>query len=235
MCAVSSDNIKEWMYMEYIFCGCAAFILFILHDLINNAYGNKKGRMLFFIACGLLIFASVGLLMNAIMEQRPLNFGSVAACIIAAVFFLLLIYTLFFALPFHKTYVDDGLRDKADGKDESVSEGEMDGAAESQSKNDTENFPNKVCDTGVYALCRHPGVLWLIGFYLFLSIAFPERDLIIGSVVFSLLDIVYVILQDLYIFPRAFSDYDTYSRNTPFLIPNMGSVTKCFHANRRRS
>jgi len=197
--------------MKYIICGCVAFLLFILHDLINDAGGYKKSRELFFIGCGLLTAASVGLTVSAIAERLPLARVAVVFSIVAALFLVLLIYTLFFALPFHKTYIGDGPEDAS------------------------EDMSNKVCDTGVYALCRHPGVLWLIGFYLFLSLAFPERDLIIGSVLFSLLDITYVILQDLYIFPHAFSDYDTYRKSTPFLVPTAGSVKRCFLADGRRS
>ena len=53
----------------------------------------------------------------------------------ALCFLLLLIYALFFALPFQETYV-------------------------------VQNVGNKVCAQGMYALCRHPGVLWFTGFYL---------------------------------------------------------------------
>ena len=53
---------------------------------------------------------------------------------IATIFFVLLIYTLFFALPFDKTYQNESEKRMA-------------------------------YTEGVYALCRHPGVLWFIGFY----------------------------------------------------------------------
>lgn len=197
--------------MKYIICGCAAFLIFILHDFINDASGSRKGRALFFAGCGLLAVASAGLIADAVADRVFLTLKSVAFSIFTALFFVALIYTLFFALPFRKTYIEDG-------PSEDVSGG-----------------PNKVCDTGVYALCRHPGVLWLAGTYISLAIAFPGRDLIIGSVAFTLLDIVYVIVQDIYIFPHAFSDYDMYRKSTPFLLPTAGSVKRCFYSDRRSS
>ena len=47
-------------------------------------------------------------------------------------FLVLLVYTLFFALPFHDTYIHG-------------------------------TTAPSLCRSGVYALCRHPGVLWLSG------------------------------------------------------------------------
>ena len=37
-------------------------------------------------------------------------------------------------------------------------------------------------------------------------------------VLFSLLNVGYIVLQDLYIFPRTFGNYGEYRKTTPFLI-----------------
>lgn len=85
----------------------------------------------------------------------------------------------------------------------------------------------RVIKSGVYALCRHPGVLWLMGGYLFLWLAFGETVLFVAFVVFSLLDIGYIVLQDWVIFPQMFEDYEEYRRQVPFLLPTLDSIAKC--------
>ena len=116
--------------------------------------------------------------------------------------FLLLMDALFFALPADRAY--QGL---AEGDGVTVT-------------------------TGMYALCRHPGVLWLMLVYLFLFLAFPERDLILGGILFSFLDLCYVILQDRWTFPRQFADYNAYQKTTPFLLPDRQSIKRALQTRR---
>ena len=108
----------------------------------------------------------------------------------------MLIYTLFFALPFNATYVsgDSGL-----------------------------------CTYGVYALCRHPGVLWLAGFYLCLWLAFGTSELLAAFALFTVFDILYVLFQDNWTFMKMFSDYRSYKDTTPFIVPSWKSIKKCIH------
>lgn len=86
-----------------------------------------------------------------------------------------------------------------------------------------------VYDGGVYALCRHPGVLWLALFYLFLWLAFGGIWLLAAAVVFTGLDVAYVVLQDRWTFPRTFTDYGEYQKSTPFLLPTGASIKRCVH------
>lgn len=82
-------------------------------------------------------------------------------------------------------------------------------------------------DRGVYALCRHPGVLWFILFYLCCWLVRGSDALFWAWVLFSLLNVGYIVLQDLYIFPRTFGNYGEYRKTTPFLIPNRASMRRC--------
>lgn len=77
----------------------------------------------------------------------------------------------------------------------------------------------KVCRTGMYALCRHPGMLWFTGFYLCMSIALDSAVFWLASAIFILMNYVYILMQDIYIFPLQFSDYDDYKSQTSFVIP----------------
>ena len=42
------------------------------------------------------------------------------------------------------------------------------------------------------------------------------------------LNILYIVLQDKWTFIHTFSDYEDYRRETPFLIPRISDVVKCF-------
>ena len=42
-----------------------------------------------------------------------------------------------------------------------------------------------------------------------------------------LLHLGYVVLQDLWTFPRTFCDYGEYRRRVPFLLPTPGSLKNC--------
>lgn len=79
----------------------------------------------------------------------------------------------------------------------------------------------------MYALCRHPGVLFYCIFYLFLWLAMPSPKGLIECVVFILGDVAYMLVQDLWSFPKIFYDYDQYKKQTPMFIPNGRSIRRC--------
>ncbi len=83
---------------------------------------------------------------------------------------------------------------------------------------------NRLITTGLYAMVRHPGVIWFILFMLSLILVSKSSLLLIAAPIFILLDIVLVIVQDKFFFTRMFADYITYQRETPMLMPNRQSI-----------
>lgn len=80
---------------------------------------------------------------------------------------------------------------------------------------------------GVYALCRHPGVLCLWGVYLFWGLAaLPAAGFLRRGLLFSLLNTVYALFQDRVTFPQTFGNYASYRAQTPFLIPTARSIRR---------
>lgn len=77
---------------------------------------------------------------------------------------------------------------------------------------------------GMYALCRHPGVLWLGAFYGFLTLAWRSWQWLLAFLLFTLGDVLYVFYQDRCIFPYTIDRYGEYQKATPFLIPTASSV-----------
>ena len=78
---------------------------------------------------------------------------------------------------------------------------------------------------GMYALCRHPGVLWFAGLVFCLWPAAGLR--FFSAAVYTGLDLLLIIFEDRLIFPRLMDGYDTYRRETPFLSPSRSSIRRC--------
>lgn len=86
-----------------------------------------------------------------------------------------------------------------------------------------------VCTVGVYALCRHPGVLWFAGLYLCLwpAAGLPPAD----ALVYCGLNVLLVWVEDRFVFPELLKGYAEYQATTPFLIPNGASIRACLKRN----
>ena len=177
-----------------IAAGIGAFVLFIIYDVNSVCNGSGVLKSAFFAGIILLAVATGGLLYTG-WECRH-GVWTVFFMGLAAVFLLLLIYTLFFALPFDDTYVKN-------------------------------NENPEVCSDGVYALCRHPGILWFAGMYACFAAALPQASMILGCVIFIICNVLYAVMQDIWTFPKCFSEYDSYKKNTPFILPTGSSIIRC--------
>ena len=85
----------------------------------------------------------------------------------------------------------------------------------------------KAYTEGVYALCRHPGVLWYTGMYLGVAGMIGSPKALLQSGIFVLWNVGYIVLQDKLIFPKTFVNYEEYKKAAPFLIPNKKSLERC--------
>lgn len=84
-----------------------------------------------------------------------------------------------------------------------------------------------LCNRGVYALCRHPGFYSFLLIYIGLYVMYQTEIFFWILVVFNILNLLYIIFQDVYVFPRLFSEYAEYKKTTPFLIMNKKSIVRC--------
>ena len=83
-----------------------------------------------------------------------------------------------------------------------------------------------VYDGGVYALCRHPGILCFFGLYLCLGLAALPGGLLAHGLAFSLLDLAYAGFQDRVTLTKTYCDYEAYRKKAPFLIPTGDSIRR---------
>ena len=81
------------------------------------------------------------------------------------------------------------------------------------------------CTTGIYALCRHPGVLWFAGLYgcLWACAGLPLWE----AALYSGLNVLLVVFEDRCVFPAKLEGYAAYQAATPFLLPNRRSLRAC--------
>jgi protein-S-isoprenylcysteine O-methyltransferase Ste14 len=88
-------------------------------------------------------------------------------------------------------------------------------------------YSSELVDTGTYALCRHPGVLWFGLMFLFYFLATGAVLLIPAGIIWTSIDVVHVYIEDKFFFPRMFLNYKCYAKSTPMLIPNKQSISRC--------
>ncbi|MDD3796561.1 MAG: hypothetical protein PHE06_11460 [Lachnospiraceae bacterium] len=158
---------------------------------------NKFLQCFFGVGCLGLAAATVSGIWLASFSL-VLNASFWAGILLSVLFFALLIDTLFFALPMKATYGDHVGGEK-----------------------------RTVCSSGMYALCRHPGVLWLAGMYAGIWLALPGSEAGTLFLTTTVCNVFYVWFQDSWTFPNIFDQYEKYRHSTPFLIPTMKSIRAC--------
>lgn len=182
--------------MKYLAAGVIAFGMYILYDLNSFTWKNRILHTFFLIGSVILAVSTAVCLLTLIRDYRPPVWRLVIYGTLAASQAALLLYTLFFALPFEETYTRI-----------------------------EENPP--VYTEGVYALCRHPGVVWFFFFYLCLALMTGKALMMAVCIVYSGLNVLYVWFQDRVTFKRTLSGYEAYQKETPFLIPSGESIRRC--------
>ena len=181
--------------------GTVGFLLYYLYDINSIIWKNSVMQKFFAGGSVCVVVATVWVLIESL--RGPI-FNSVVCLVFGAgslVFLGLLIYTLFFALPFDETYLEESSERMAYTK-------------------------------GVYSLCRHPGVLWFSGAYLCFWGMTGDWSRGIFFLSMIALNCIYIIIQDIWIFPETFTNYEEYKRITPFLLPNRRSIKACFSQNK---
>jgi protein-S-isoprenylcysteine O-methyltransferase Ste14 len=89
-------------------------------------------------------------------------------------------------------------------------------------------MPSRLVTEGTYALCRHPGVLWLAGLLAGVFLASGSLWMLVALPLWTGLDVLYVVLQERLYFLRIFGEeYRDYQQSVPMLVPTSRSVREC--------
>jgi protein-S-isoprenylcysteine O-methyltransferase Ste14 len=183
------------MIMIFISIGCLAFIFLYIFDFNKIIFVHRNINICFAVGLLLLAFSTMGILLgNFESFEVTLPFRLLFG-VLSIISLLLLVYSLFFWLPFGGTYIEV--------------------------KKD-----NTVVDTGMYALCRHPGAIWVFSFYLFLWLASGKMMMLWAGIIWTVMNTILVYVEDRWIFPKILNGYDHYKTTVPFLIPSLTGCKK---------
>jgi protein-S-isoprenylcysteine O-methyltransferase Ste14 len=86
--------------------------------------------------------------------------------------------------------------------------------------------PRGLVQEGTYALTRHPGVIWYAVALCGLFLASGSRQTLIAGPVWLAMDVLWVWIEDRFIFERVFDGYADYKKSTPMLVPTAGSIRR---------
>ncbi len=84
-----------------------------------------------------------------------------------------------------------------------------------------------VVDTGIYGLCRHPGlwgfILMAIGF----SLGTGSTLVLWAAILWTAFDFIHILIQDQLIFPYSIDGYSDYQKRVPFLLFKLKEQSTC--------
>jgi len=83
----------------------------------------------------------------------------------------------------------------------------------------TQGHDVPVISTGLYGLCRHPAFWPMLALYVLLWLTFGGSWLLAAAVLYPLCNLLYIYIQDRWIFPQYIRGYHDYQKQVPFLIP----------------
>ena len=92
---------------------------------------------------------------------------------------------------------------------------------------------DQLIKTGFFALARHPGVIFFIFLTVGLTLVSDSLLMLIAVPVFGALDVILVIIQDKYFFPKMFAGYSEYRKETPSILPTINSIKACIRTIKR--
>ena len=84
----------------------------------------------------------------------------------------------------------------------------------------------KLVDSGLYAMCRHPGAIFFPLMSVCAALGLGSVSLLINGLLASLLNLLYVVFQDQVVFPSTIPGYGSYRQRVPFLLPTAQSIAR---------
>lgn len=184
--------------MIYILLGIAGFVFCCVFDL-NKTYWNYRFLNLSFtLGSILLVFSTFMCILQADLPTLLTKFGIYHLLILICLTFSIM--AEIYALFFALPFQTTYM----------------------------ENTTASIVTKGWYAACRHPG-FWTLAFvYLFLWLLFGDTLLFYAFVIYTLCNLLYILIQDTYIFPKYIQGYDEYKKTVPFLVPTKVSLYSAF-------
>ncbi len=81
---------------------------------------------------------------------------------------------------------------------------------------------------GTYALTRHPGVLWYAISLIGLIVVSRSRIALVAAPIWFGMELLWVWIEDRFIFEKVIAGYAEYKTTTPMLVPSRASLARCW-------
>ena len=78
--------------------------------------------------------------------------------------------------------------------------------------------PGTFYKKGTYSISRHPGFLWYTAINILVAIYFWDYRITLLCAGFCLDNLVLISIEDKFLFPKMFDEYQEYKKQTPFLL-----------------
>lgn len=184
------------------FIGFAAFLLCFLHDCNDWKFGKKWLRFCFPTGIALIVISTIWMCLEPDTVYIDVIWIRIAAGALGLFMVWAEVYSLFFSFDRKEAYV-----------------------------NNCNRGTGTVYTAGMYALCRHPGVLFFVLLYvnIWLCLGMDLK----GMLMLCTLNVLLAVFEDFVVFPESLGGYREYRKTTPFIIPNTASVKRCIEDFRR--
>lgn len=178
--------------------GVFGFVALFIHGINSVSHYSDRMEMLRMVGGGL-----VGLSLLEYMpgkERALLPWMASVFGVLAAVFAVLILYTNVIAWN--------------------------PGAWKRAAKREKEPDKETLVDTGLFALCRHPGLWWMAGLCvcLYLSGGMPWMTMLLYIALYGAVTFYY----DSEVYPETIPGYKNYKKRTNFLFPDAAGFARCF-------
>jgi protein-S-isoprenylcysteine O-methyltransferase Ste14 len=79
---------------------------------------------------------------------------------------------------------------------------------------------------GTYRIVRHPGFLWFLFLMILVVLIYRNRGFTLIAMSMVGMNFVLILVEDIFIFPKIFINYENYRKSIPFIIPGSNIIRR---------
>ncbi len=174
---------------KLIFLSITGYLLLLIHDF-SQMKKNTIVTLITYAGYPIIVIPYILIFSIYLPNSAIPCWLTVLLTLLALALFLLLIYSVLLEIPIKikKGKIADGGKNRV------------------------------VYKLGTYSFSRHPGFIWMTLFNASIYCLFLQREILLLALVLTLCNLALIIVEDVYIFPAVFSDYNQYKKEVPFLF-----------------
>jgi len=173
---------------KLIFLSISGYIILLIHDL-SQIKKSKTVTRITYISYPIILIPYILIFIIYLPNNTIPAWLTILYSLLIPALFLLLLYSVLLEIP---------LKIK-------------------QGKVSVDEKARVVYKQGTYSFSRHPGFIWMTLLNASIYGLFINREILVLTVVLTLCNLALIIVEDLYIFPALFRDYNQYKKEVPFI------------------